>query len=58
MPHLLDDLLTELPAVEHFKYMINTKHTNNRIDSIKLNIHKVHINARIVETVQSVTDVH
>lgn len=53
MPHLLDELLTELSAIEHFKYMINTKHMNNPIDSIRLNIHKVHINAWIVEAVQS-----
>lgn len=57
MPHLLDELLTELSAVEHFKYVINTKHMNNPIDSIRLNIHKVHKNAWVVEAVQSVPDV-
>lgn len=38
MPHLLDELLTELSAVEHLKY-ISTKHMNNPIDSIRFNIH-------------------
>lgn len=46
MPHLLDELLTELYcAAEHFKYMINTKYLNNPVDSIRLNIH---MNAWIV----------
>lgn len=39
MPHLLDELLTELSAVENFKYLINTKHMNNPINSVGLNIH-------------------
>lgn len=39
MPHLLDDLLTELSAVKHFKYMVNTKHVNNSSDYVRLNIH-------------------
>lgn len=39
MLHLLHGLMTELSAAEYFKYVVNTKHMNNPIDCIGLNIY-------------------
>lgn len=39
IPHLLQGVMTELGGVEHFKFMVNTKHVNNPIDCIRLNIY-------------------